>query len=602
MNLPLRCLSLLAVAACFILPVGTTAVAAGSAPKGIAWKTRWTPELFTEAARTKRFVILDLHAVWCHWCHVMDQRTYGNKRVQEIIGQHYVAVSVDADSHPELANRYSNRSWPATIVLAADGTEIARRRGYIPPERLADLLLAIVEDPSPEPSVSAAPAIAEIAASTLPAAQRKSLLSVYDGRYDAAQGGWGEVHKSIDAAAVEYAFSQSDRGIASGEQRARQTLDANLRLMDPVWGGVYRYSDASDWSSPHFEKLLSFQADNLRLYAEAYARWQEPRYLAAASALYSYMTRFLIAPDGGFYVSQDADMSRKITGREFYAKNAKQRRALGMPRVDTREYAREAGWAIRALCKYYDVTGDEAALWDAEHGARWAIEQRSLPSGGFRHDAQDRGGPFLEDSLAMAQAFLALYRSTGQREWLRRTTTTLDFITETFRHDSVGYIAAPAPANARGVFREPTRLPEHNAAIARLANLVNRYTGNEWYRIVADHAMKYLSAYAAASPEELRAEILLADQELEGAPVHITIVGSKSDEVSQELHAAALCYPADYLQVDWWDKSEGVLPNSAIEYPRLERPAAFACTDGACSPPVFEAESVHAAVRDALTQ
>jgi uncharacterized protein YyaL (SSP411 family) len=202
----------------------------------------------------------------------------------------------------------------------------------------------------------------------------------------------------------------------------------------------------------------------------------------------------------------------------------------------------------------------------------------------------------------MAQAFLALYRSTGQREWLRRTTTTLDFIADTFRHDSAGYIAARAPANARGIFREPLRLPEHNAAIARLANLVRHYTGNEWYRNVADHAMKYLSAYAEASPDELRAEILLADQEMEVAPVHITIVGPRSDEVAQDLYLAALCYPTDYLQVEWYDKSEGALPNPEIEYPQLKRPAAFACTDGECSPPVFDPESLHAAVRNALTQ
>jgi uncharacterized protein YyaL (SSP411 family) len=84
------------------------------------------------------------------------------------------------------------------------------------------------------------------------------------------------------------------------------TLDNNLLLIDPVWGGVYQYSDTLDWRSPHFEKLMSYQADDLRLYAEAYARWRDPRYLTAANSLYSYIDKFLTAPDGGFYVSQDA--------------------------------------------------------------------------------------------------------------------------------------------------------------------------------------------------------------------------------------------------------------------------------------------------------
>ena len=200
----------------------------------------------------------------------------------------------------------------------------------------------------------------------------------------------------------------------------------------------------------------------------------------------------------------------------------------------------------------------------------------------------------------MAQAFLALYRSTGEREWLRRATATLDFIAGTFRHEALGFIAAPAPADAKGVFREPIRLADHNAALVRVANLAHRYTANERYRALAEHGMKYLTAYASASSEELRAEILLADQEIAAAPIHITIVGPKSDAASRELHAAALRYPADYLQVDWWDRSEGPLPNPEIQYPQLARPAAFACTDNACSTPVFEADRVHEAVRKAL--
>jgi hypothetical protein len=59
-------------------------------------------------------------------------------------------------------------------------------------------------------------------------------------------------------------------------------------------------------------------------------------------------------------------------------------------------------------------------------------------------------------------------------------------------------------------------------------------------------------------------------------------------------------YPAEYLQVDWWDKAEGALPNPEIRYPTLTRAAAFACTQGSCSTPVFEASGIAAAVRAAL--
>jgi uncharacterized protein YyaL (SSP411 family) len=311
------------------------------------------------------------------------------------------------------------------------------------------------------------------------------------------------------------------------------------------------------------------------------------------------MMNFLAAPDGGFYVSQDADLSLKVSGHDFYARTDAARRALGMPRVDRHEYARETGWAIRALCKYYDITGNEGALDAARRAARWALAERAMAGGGFSH-AGEVSGPYLDDSLAMGAGFVALYRSTGERGWLRHGTAVLDFVDAHLRDSRAGFMAAPRSAGARGVFREPVREPSQNAELVRIANLLGRYTGDVKYRRIAAHGMKYLASYAAASPPALRAEWLLADSELSSAPIHITVVGPKDDAAAKALHAAALRYPADYLQVDWWDPKEGRLPNREIQYPQLERPAAFACSASACSAPVFEAAGIAPAVRAAL--
>ena len=67
----------------------------------------------------------------------MDETTYSDAQVGALIGAHYIAVSIDADSDPDLASRYGNWGWPATIVLAANGTEIVKRRGYLPPQQMA---------------------------------------------------------------------------------------------------------------------------------------------------------------------------------------------------------------------------------------------------------------------------------------------------------------------------------------------------------------------------------------------------------------------------------------------------------------------------------
>lgn len=589
----LRLVPLLALLLSFAVPAPAT-------PE-ISWQRQWQPALFAQAAREHRFVLLDLHAVWCHWCHVMDEQTYSNPSVAALIGRRYLPVSVDADSDPALASRYGEWGWPATIVLAADGTEIVKRRGFIPPEQMASLLQAIIDDPTPGPSVRQAPPPAPPPGSAALRAQRAAFRQTYEQAYDARYGGWGSGQKFIDAPTMEYTLALViDQRDATAERRARQTLEANLRILDPVWGGVFQYSESVDWASPHFEKLMAFQADDLRLYSEAFARWHDPRYLSAATALEHYMVSTLSSPAGVFYVSQDADLSAAVAGHHYYALDDAARRRLGTPRIDSHEYARENGWAIRALCKYSDVTGDTDALAAARRAADWVLAHRVLPGGGFRHDAQDSGGPFLDDSLAMGEAFVALYRSTGERRWLALASDSMDFLDRRLRDPRGGYSAAPPPADAMGVFRDPARTVEQNVQVARLANMLNRYSAAPRYAGDARHAMRFVNAAAAAG--QLHADVLEADRELATAPIHITVVGGKHDPASQALHAAALRFPAGYLQVDWWDKSEGPLPNPEITYPQLKRAAAFACTQSTCSNPVYEPDAIAATVTAALYQ
>jgi uncharacterized protein YyaL (SSP411 family) len=529
----------------------------------------------------------------------MDDETYTDASVVALIGARYVPVSVDADSDPALSSRYGEWGWPATIVLASDGTEIVKRRGFIAPEQMASLLQAIIDDPSPGPSVArASPAAA--GTTLIGAAQRAALRSSYEEAYDPKYGGWGSGQKFLDAATLEYTLTLvvEERNALAG-RRARQTLGANLKLIDPVSGGVFQYSATPDWNSPHYEKLLSFQADDLRLYSEAYARWHDARYLAAALALHRYMDAFLRSPQGAFYVSQDADVSASVTGHDYYPRDEAQRARLGMPKVDTHRYARENGWAIRALCALHDATANAAALNEAERAALWVLAQRSLPGGGFRH-GEDGAGPYLDDTVSMGQALLALYRSSGERRWLDFARASMDYTVRTFQDARGGFMAAPAPAGASGVFRDPARSTEQNAALVRFANLLQHYTGEARYGNAALHAMKFLAGTTSAG--ELRMDVLLADRELQSAPIHITVVGAKGDPIAQALHAAALAFPASYLQVDWWDRAEGPLPDPKVQYPSLSHAAAFACTGSSCSLPVFDAAGVGRTVTAALYQ
>src|SRR4029453_2242568 len=108
----------------------------------------WHPRseaVFERAKKENRFGLLDLGAVWCHWCHVMEDITYRDPEVIRLIGSRYIAVRVDKDSRPDLSNRYEGYGWPATIVFDASGAEIVKRQGYIPPRPMASMFQAIID-------------------------------------------------------------------------------------------------------------------------------------------------------------------------------------------------------------------------------------------------------------------------------------------------------------------------------------------------------------------------------------------------------------------------------------------------------------------------
>lgn len=581
------------LAAVALVALGGPARAAGDGP--VKWRD-FSDSVFEEARRENRFVLLYLKAVWCHWCHVMEGTTYRDADVLATMDRHYIPVRVDQDSRPDLSLRYEDFGWPATIVFGPDGTEIAKLRGYRQPEQFLAVLKDIVADPSPVNYGDAPAESAANAATRLPAERKAELEDFFRKGYDAANGGWGELHKFVDAQAMEYALTLAKRGDKDAERMARQTLAQSFRLIDPAWGGVYQYSDKDDWSSPHYEKIMSIQASHLQLYSLAHAQWRAPEHRDAAAKVYRYLVDFMTSPEGAFYVSQDADSVPGDHGHEFFALDAEGRKARPMPRIDTNLYARENGWAIAALAAYHDATGEPDALARAIRAARWVVANRLLQGGGFAHGAGDKGGPFLGDNLAMGQAFLALYRSTGDAEWLERARKVAGFVADRLVDPATGGFFASAPDTHSGVLGKPVKSRDENVAAVRFFNLLFQYSGDRRWREVAEHGFGYLASPAVIEAIDFLPGVLLAERELQREPVHITVVGPRGDRAAAGLHAASLAYPATYKRAEWWDPAEGRLPNHDVEYPDLGESAAFACSNRICSLPVFDPKDLPAAV------
>lgn len=489
----------------------STAASGAADGTAVPWEP-WSEKPFARARAEQRFVLLDVGAEWCHWCHVMDATTYRDPEALRLIRERFVPVRVDADAQPDLANRYEDYGWPATVVFDAEGREIVKFRGYIEPERMRSLLAGIVEDPRPGPSAQVADAdVPDTAPAALGAELRAELAALHASRYDPEHGGWGFVHKYLDADAVEWSLRRAQDGDTAALRMAKETLAQQARhLIDPVWGGAYQYSDSGVWENPHFEKIASVQADNLRAFSLAYAQTKDPAYRAAAGDVLRYLRAFWKSPQGAFYVSQDADLVPGEHSAEYFAKDDAARRKRGVPRIDTSLYTRENGWIVRGLVAYFEATGDRTALAEAGAAARFLLRERALPGGGFRHDAKDPGGPYLGDNAAAARAFLDLHRATQDAAWLARAEETAAFVLRTFRAPGLAGFVTARPSHA---FDRPRPQRDENVALARFGADLSAATGRPAGLDLARHALRYL-----ASPEVARrfatASVLLADEDV----------------------------------------------------------------------------------------
>jgi uncharacterized protein YyaL (SSP411 family) len=539
------------------------------------WQT-WGPEVFERAARENKFVLLSLQAWWCEPCHRMNSITYDDPQVREVIASKFIPVYIDQDSRPDISQRYERWGWPATIIFDPDGTEIVKLRGFYSPKFFLPVLQATIDDPSPvDYRLLGGPERERSLATALSDERRASLENFFNVQsYDTRHGGWGTRGKLIDGPTLDYAFDQARYGDDKMRKRLRETLDGMLTLIDPETGAMAKASRV-DWSRPFREYTMFAQEGGLRGLSLGYAMFGDIRYRRGADRIFVFMRDTMTAPDGGFYASMGAE--------EFD------------PGIDKRRYSRENGKGIAGVLAYYDATGNTDALNLVQSNARWVLANRALPGGGFRHDAVDRGGPYLADTLEMGRALLHLHRSTGAREWLTAATAAGDFLIATFTDPTTGgFLTAAVPAET--FMHKAIKQKDDNVLATRFLNHLYAYTGEAKFRQAAEAGMGYLSSDAVLEAWWYLPGVLQAEHELTREPIHVTIVGAKADPRSASLYKAALAYAAVHKRADWWDRAEGPLPNDTVAYPELAKPAAFACSGNVCSLPVTNPREVAAAL------
>ncbi len=316
----------------------------GAHEQAIDWFP-WGEEAFEAARRLNRPILLDVGAVWCHWCHVMDEGTYSDETVARLIGQHFVAVKVDRDANPEVDRRYQRQvnaltgegGWPLTAFLTPKG-ETFFGGTYFPADEgmgrpgFRRVLLEISRLWREEPDKIRANTTALATALThehhgTGRAQTLSTEEFLDGvrasirsSYDPVHGGFGMAPKFPHPTAVSF---QMWNALVTGDdqsaEQARRTLltMADGGMYDQVGGGFHRYSVDEGWHIPHFEKMGLDNAALTTTYADACRRFEEPRFPEVVRGTLGWIQSTLADPKGGFGASQDADNAPGDDGSYF---------------------------------------------------------------------------------------------------------------------------------------------------------------------------------------------------------------------------------------------------------------------------------------------
>jgi uncharacterized protein YyaL (SSP411 family) len=346
----------------------------------------WGEEAFQKARAEGKPVLLDIGAVWCHWCHVIDRESYENPEIAAMINQLYIPVKVDRDERPDVDARYQSAvsaisgqgGWPLTAFLTPDGKPFFGGT-YFPPDDTSGrpgfkrILLAISEafksrraevDTSAQ-ALEEAVAKAEVfqgARGVFDARTAGAIVQSALSQFDKQHGGFGHAPKFPHASAIDlllerYQATHDDELLHVAER----TLEAMARggVYDQIGGGFHRYSVDARWCVPHFEKMTYDNSELLKNFLHGYQVTAKPLYRDTAEGIIAWVTEVLSDQQrGGFYSSQDADQTLDDDG-DYFTWTLAELRAVLSPEES------------RAVEIYYDVEPQGEMHHNPEKNVLW---------------------------------------------------------------------------------------------------------------------------------------------------------------------------------------------------------------------------------------
>jgi uncharacterized protein len=317
----------------------------------VKWQ-EWGEAAFSLAQAEDKPILLDIGAVWCHWCHVMDRESYESAATAKIINDHFIAVKVDRDERPDVDTRYQaavsaisgQGGWPLTAFLTPEGKPYFGGT-YFPPgdqhgrpgfQRVLLTMAEAFQNRRDEVNESAGSVMAAIehnesfhGRSGNPGPELVAkLVGAALKQFDARSGGFGSQPKFPHSGAIDLLLDAASRVSGAGgedvSEAAKTAATVTLQKMsrggiyDHLAGGFHRYSVDEHWVVPHFEKMAYDNSELLKNYVHAYQTLVQPEAARVAREIIRWIDEWLSDRErGGFYASQDADFSLDDDGDYF---------------------------------------------------------------------------------------------------------------------------------------------------------------------------------------------------------------------------------------------------------------------------------------------
>ncbi|HTI04660.1 MAG TPA: thioredoxin domain-containing protein [Gemmatimonadales bacterium] len=629
----------------------------------------WGDAAFARARAAHKPILLDIGAVWCHWCHVMDGESYEDPAIAEVLNRDFVCIKVDRDERPDVDARYQRAvqalsgqgGWPLTAFLTPDG-EVFFGGTYFPPDNNAygrpgfrRVLLEIARAFREEPDrvTTNARAIREHVVQSLNEAKpgvvtaelvtngADQMARLFDVRY----GGFGSAPKFPHPAASEFLLARwHDEGLDWARDIVTKTLTAMARggVRDHVGGGFHRYAVDERWIVPHFEKMSYDNSELLHAYLASYQATALPLYREVAAGIVDWVLEVLAdRATGAFATSQDADVKFGDDGdywtwtlEEARAELTADEGAVASSVFDIQEAgemhhnpkknvlwwkqdpASDDEWSVlrsaiaklkaardRRTAPFVDRTAyvnwnammasallHAGAVLDRPECNALALKvltniwDKAWDGGSGMSHVLGRSEPrgMLDDNVQAAAAFLDAYESTGERAWLERARSIMEYCAKAHEDAAGGYWdiaqtsggAAYLSARAKAVQDAPT--PSANGVAALVLARLWALTDDGAWRGRLDRQLAALAG--SASELSLYGATLLRAIDWAVHPVtRIEVAGPAGAGPACAMHLLAL---------------QAYRPRKVVVRTIAERPAATVCVGTSCSLPVAAADEL----------